>query len=157
MNQKPEYQFFLGNEAETLRFGVRLAGMLKEGDVLALDGDLGMGKTTLSRGLIKSLLPELEEVPSPTYTIVQTYETTGFLLWHFDLYRLEDPSEVIELGFEDAIEDVCLIEWPDKAGNYLPDARLTISLEAEGEGRLARLIAGSKDWADRLKEEFGHD
>ncbi len=157
MNAKPEYHFFLADEAETLRFGARLAKLLKEGDVLALYGDLGMGKTTLSRGLIKALVPDLEEVPSPTYTIVQTYDTDAFMLWHFDLYRLEEPDEVIELGFEDAIEDVCLIEWPEKAGSYLPQARLTVQLEADADGRTLTLIAGSDDWASRLEDYFGHD
>lgn len=157
MNAFPEYSFHLADEEETLNFGARLAQMLESGDVVALYGDLGMGKTTLSRGLIKSLIPELEDVPSPTYTIVQVYEPDAFQLWHFDLYRLDDPSEVIEIGLEEALIDVCLIEWPEKAGNYLPQSRLSVTLKPDGTGRLACLAAGSKEWADRLEGHFGHD
>lgn len=157
MTSNPEYQFFLADEAETLKFGARLSGLLRAGDVIALSGDLGMGKTTLTRGLIRSLIEGLEELPSPTFTLVQTYECPEFLIWHFDLYRLEDPSEVIEIGFEDALDDVCLIEWPEKAGHYLPRTRLTLRLDAQGDGRIATLMAGSEDWADRLGDFFGHD
>lgn len=157
MNARPEYVFLITDEVETLRFGASLAGLLQDGDVVALVGDLGMGKTTLSRGIIKSLLPDLTEVPSPTYTIVQTYDCPDFLLWHFDLYRLDEPRDVIELGFEDALNDVCLIEWPEKAGTYLPEARLTVRLDPAGEGRKLTLMAGSDHWADRLKDHFGHD
>lgn len=157
MNASPILQFSLASDNESERFGARLAALLSSGDIVALYGNLGMGKTTLSRGLIRSLLSPDQEVPSPTYTIVQTYDCDDFLLWHFDLYRLNAPDEVIELGFEDALEDVCLIEWPEKAGDFLPNDRLSVHIEAEGTGRKITLIPGTENWKRRLNEQFGHD
>jgi tRNA threonylcarbamoyladenosine biosynthesis protein TsaE len=127
------------NEADMLDLGARLGRALKPGDTVALIGGLGAGKTTLARGLVQSVLPH-ETVPSPTYTLVQTYdvpnEDGGFTLWHCDLYRLEHPDEAYELGLMDVMgEDVCLIEWPDRLGALLPDDALTIKITFEGEGR----------------------
>jgi tRNA threonylcarbamoyladenosine biosynthesis protein TsaE len=105
-----------------------IAPHLRCGDTLALRGDLGAGKTTLARGLIRALCGEVE-VPSPTYTLVQIYETPQGELWHGDMYRLESPQACHELGLEDAFLDaICLIEWPDNLGVFLPQSAINVSL-----------------------------
>lgn len=154
MNASPDFLFFLSSEDDMHAFGARLGALLLPGDIVSLEGDLGAGKTTLVRGLIRALMSDAEEVPSPTYTIVQTYEVGDLMIWHFDLYRLEAPEDVIEIGFEEALEDICLIEWPDKAGRYLPEDRLIIRIEREGDGRKLRLIPGTSAWETRLHEHF---
>ena len=126
-------------EAGMLDLGARLGRALRPGDTVALIGGLGAGKTTLARGLVQSVLPH-ETVPSPTYTLVQTYDFPGFTLWHCDLYRLEHPDEAYELGLMDAMgEDVCLLEWPDRLGALLPEDALEIEIMFEGEGRQVEL------------------
>lgn len=128
------------NEVEMLALGARLASALRAGDVICLFGGLGAGKTTLARGLIQSRLPH-ETVPSPTYTLVQTYDLEGITVWHCDLYRLEHPDEAYELGLMDALgEDVCLVEWPDRLGELLPKDVLTIEISFEGDGRKVSLL-----------------
>ena len=132
-------------------FGARLAPYLRMGDVLALSGELGAGKTTFSRSVIQALLGAVE-VPSPTYTLVQTYECSDFDLWHCDLYRLEAPSDVMELGLVDMEEEiVSLIEWPDKMGNYLSPQALNVYIGFHDTGRNISL-SGSTEWAERLKK-----
>ena len=126
-------------EMEMLALGGRIGRALRAGDTVTLAGGLGAGKTTLARGLVQSVLPH-ETVPSPTYTLVQTYEVHGFSLWHCDLYRLEHPDEAYELGLMDAMgEEVCLLEWPDRLGDLLPADVLEIEINFEGEGRLVTL------------------
>ncbi len=128
-----------------LALGARLGRALRAGDTIALIGGLGAGKTTLARGLVQSVLPH-ETVPSPTYTLVQTYDVPGFTLWHCDLYRLEHPDEAYELGLIDAMgEDVCLLEWPDRLGNLMPKDALQIEIKFEGEGRRVALTG----WDER--------
>ncbi len=139
----------LKDEAATLALGARIARFLQPGDVIALTGDLGAGKTTFSRGCIRALTNE-EEVPSPTYTLVQTYDVDDFEIWHCDLYRLERPADVIELGFLDVVDDVVLlIEWPDKMGEYLPSDRLTIDFKFKDNGRDVS-ITGGPGWTGRM-------
>ena len=122
-----------------LELGARLGRALRLGDTVALIGGLGAGKTTLARGLVQSFLPH-EIVPSPTYTLVQTYDFPDFTLWHCDLYRLEHPDEAYELGLIDAMgEEVCLLEWPDRLGALLPDEALKVEIAFEGEGRRVTL------------------
>jgi tRNA threonylcarbamoyl adenosine modification protein YjeE len=132
----------LPDEAATLALGERLAAYLTVGDVVALRGDLGAGKTTLARGLITALARraglEAEEVPSPSFAIAQLYELGGVVLWHFDLYRIERAAELDELGFSEA-RGILLVEWPERAGSALPEQRLDIRLEWVGEGRRAFL------------------
>lgn len=132
---------FLPDEQATLRLGEDLALALRRGDVLALHGDLGTGKTTLARSLIRALAgdPELE-VPSPTFTLVQVYE--GRLpIQHFDLYRLSSADELDELGFDDALEQgAALVEWPEQAGGRLPRDVIRLELTESGAGRLARIF-----------------
>lgn len=134
----------------TEALGAAVAALLQPGDVVALYGDLGAGKTTLSRGLISGLFGTPTEVPSPTYNLVQVYETPDFDLWHFDLYRLETPDELMELGWEETQDGVALIEWPDHAGSHLPAYRLDISLEIVGETRTAHLEGRGEVWQSRL-------
>lgn len=141
----------LPDEAATAALAQLLAPLLRQGDVLALQGDLGAGKTTFARALINVLEGPVEEVPSPTFTLVQTYQRGELEIWHFDLYRLEDPEEAWELGIEEAFsEGVSLIEWPDRLGSALPPERLELSLRHVDKGRRADLT-GHGDWAARLE------
>ncbi|PHR91829.1 MAG: tRNA (adenosine(37)-N6)-threonylcarbamoyltransferase complex ATPase subunit type 1 TsaE [Robiginitomaculum sp.] len=139
----------LDRPEDTSALGARLSAYLKAGDVVALRGTLGAGKTSLARGLIGALCGA-EEVPSPTYTLVQTYAGPQFDIWHFDLYRLENEADVWELGIEDALDTgVCLIEWPQRIEGLLSGAELTIEIVFEGEGRRAQ-ISGDENWGERL-------
>ena len=109
------------NEDETAAAAAALALDLKPGDVLFLHGTLGMGKSVFARSLIRALLddPALE-VPSPTFTLVQVYETAGFPVHHYDLYRIEDPEEIFELGWEDSLSGgITVVEWPERLGPYM--------------------------------------
>ncbi len=113
-------EFFTHDEQETRALAAILSQTAKVGDIFTLSGDLGAGKSAFARGFIQSLLGNID-VPSPTFTLVQNYEGPNGPLYHFDLYRLENPHDVLELGWDEALaEGICLIEWPDKAGDYLP-------------------------------------
>jgi tRNA threonylcarbamoyladenosine biosynthesis protein TsaE len=140
----------LPNPAATLALGQRLGERLEAGDVVCLSGGLGAGKTTLARGAIEAWTGRAEEAPSPTYTLVQTYEGPRGELWHVDLYRLKRPDDAWELGLEDAFASAaCLIEWPERLEDQLPKDRLDIALEPSGEGRNAALTAHGA-WRTRL-------
>lgn len=130
-------------------FGQRIAGRVAPGDVVALSGTLGTGKTTLARAIIAALGHQ-GEVPSPTYTIIETYDGLRVPLVHADFYRLEDPSEVEELGLDDYREGaVLLAEWPDHAGGFSHEAGcLSIALEKVGDGREAVVTPGTS-WQGR--------
>ena len=129
----------INNETDMLAFGARIMGQLFAGQTVCLTGGLGAGKTTLVRGMIQGVLGEIE-VPSPTYTLVQTYDMPDFELWHCDMYRLERPEDGYELGLMDAFEEaVCLIEWPDKLGKLIPEDALSIEIAFDGEGRKVTL------------------
>lgn len=146
--------FTLAGPDATARLAATLAPLLHAGDVVALEGDLGAGKTAFARALIRALTGREEEVPSPTFTLVQTYEAAEFDIWHFDLYRLKKPEEAFELGIEDAMaEGLSLIEWPDRLGPWLPRDRLTVAL-AYGAGAQERVatLSGGGDWPQRLEE-----
>jgi tRNA threonylcarbamoyladenosine biosynthesis protein TsaE len=143
----------LADEAATTALGTRIAAAARSGDVVALYGDLGAGKTTLARGLIRALAGPETEAPSPTFTLVQTYDTPNLQIWHFDLYRLTDPAEARELGIEEAVDGLALIEWPERLGRYLPHARLEVRLDFEGEGRIARLV-DLADWSTRIDGDW---
>ncbi|MEH6411855.1 MAG: tRNA (adenosine(37)-N6)-threonylcarbamoyltransferase complex ATPase subunit type 1 TsaE [Hyphomonas sp.] len=145
-----EILFDLDDDAATRALGAALAGLLQTGDVIALHGELGAGKTTLTRGLVQALCGADEDVPSPTYTLVQAYDAPDFPLWHFDLYRLGRPEDVNELGWDDTQDGVAVIEWPARAGRYLPAVRLDLTLEMLGEQRRARLEPVGEDWQKRL-------
>ena len=139
----------LETEADTQALGAALAPLLGIGDAICLSGDLGAGKSTLARGLIAARAGA-REAPSPTFTFVETYEAENLVLWHFDLYRLEAPEDVWELGYEDALEDgASLIEWPERIGALAPENALMVRLEIEGNGRIA-VIKADESWAIRL-------
>jgi tRNA threonylcarbamoyladenosine biosynthesis protein TsaE len=143
----------LEDEAATAALASRLGPHLRPGDVVALRGDLGAGKTAFARALIQSLGDPDDEVPSPTFTLVQTYETPAGSIWHFDLYRLSGADEVIELGWDEVRADgIALVEWPDRLGSLLPADRLdiTISFGPTPGGRRIGLT-GYGGWADRLE------
>ncbi|WP_114522135.1 tRNA (adenosine(37)-N6)-threonylcarbamoyltransferase complex ATPase subunit type 1 TsaE [Altererythrobacter sp. ZODW24] len=133
-------------------FGARIAAKLRAGDVVALAGDLGAGKTTLARAIIAALGYE-GEVPSPTFTIIETYDppATSLPLAHVDFYRLKHPDEAQELGLDDYRQGAALLaEWPDHAGGFAHEpACLSILLESAEEGRIAIVEAGP-DWLSRL-------
>ena len=144
----------LSSSDETANLARHIAPRLTAGDVLLLDGPIGAGKSFFARTLILDLLPVPEDIPSPTFTLVQTYDTADFEIWHCDLYRLSTPYEVQELGIEDAFQDaVCLIEWPDRLGDLtLPDAlTLTLSLTDTPEERHAVLTATDPKWFPLLE------
>ncbi|KAF0223210.1 MAG: ATP-binding [Rhodospirillaceae bacterium] len=142
----------LADEAATRRLGQALAARARPGDVIMLHGTLGMGKSTLARAFIQTLTSADEEVPSPTFTLVQMYEGTGGDIWHFDLYRLDKSEDAFELGIEDAFADgISLIEWPDRLGRLAPRRRLEIHLHLGqcATARRAELISYDQ-WNDRL-------
>ena len=119
----------LENLSATISFANRLAEIVGPGDIIGLSGDLGAGKTAFARAFIRGENQALE-VPSPTFTLVQTYNKEALTIWHFDFYRLERPDEIFELGIEDAFEEgVSLIEWPEKMGGYAPSEWLKLELE----------------------------
>lgn len=145
-------QFVLKSEPETVALGAQIAELLRPGDLVGLAGNLGAGKTTLARALVRHLLPG-EEVPSPTFTLVQIYDVRQFKIWHTDLYRVKARSELRELGFEEALEDgVLLVEWPDRMAEDLPEDRLDVIMEVDdgAEDRRVKLI-GRGSWASRVK------
>ena len=119
--------------AATKRFGGLLAAQLKAGDVIALSGALGAGKSALARAIIQAIDPTEDDVPSPTFTLVQHYALAdGTPLWHLDLYRIDDAQDAMALGLDDAFVDaVCLIEWPDRLKKFLPKTNLSIHLYAD--------------------------
>jgi tRNA threonylcarbamoyladenosine biosynthesis protein TsaE len=132
----------LASEADTQTVGRYLAAQLRVGDVIALSGPLGVGKTALARVLIEALGHE-GEVPSPSFAIVQPYETLDPPLWHVDLYRIEHPDELAELGLESALDDAAMVvEWPERAGDKAwPEAlRLTLDFAPDGARRLTARV-----------------
>jgi tRNA threonylcarbamoyladenosine biosynthesis protein TsaE len=144
----------LPDEAATAALASQLAAVARAGDVLALRGQLGVGKTSLARAFIRAFAANDEEVPSPTFTLVQTYDADRATIWHFDLYRLATAEEAWELGIEEAFASgISLIEWPERLGPLLPPDRLDITLEfcSEPEARRA-LIKGAADWRARLND-----
>lgn len=139
-----EQRITVKTEQETQALAAQIAADTKAGDVICLNGTLGAGKTAFSRYFVQSLLGEGIEVPSPTFTLVQTYDSNNFTIWHFDLYRLEDPEEVYELGWEDALSDgVLLIEWPEKAGNLIPSQAKEINITIEPDKSRTFTIKGT--------------
>ena len=143
--------FDLKAEAETAALGREIARHLAAGDTVTLSGPLGAGKTVVARAIVRTFLPR-EEVPSPTFTLVQSYETQNFAIAHVDLYRVKAISELRELGLDEALErGVLVVEWPDRMGLHLPSDRLDIMFEAvDGESRLMKLV-GRGSWSARLK------
>jgi len=139
-----EGDFRLADEAATTRLGATVARTLAAGEAVCLRGVLGAGKSTLARGLIRARTGTTEDVPSPTFTLVQFYEGAGLKLAHFDLYRLNEAGEADEIGLDEALDEgAAIIEWPERLGRHLPKDRLDIEVlivgDAGRESRLARL------------------
>jgi tRNA threonylcarbamoyladenosine biosynthesis protein TsaE len=141
----------LPDETATAALAARIAAVAAPADIIALKGDLGSGKTTFARAFIRACGNQ-EEVPSPTFTLVQVYDARPTAIWHFDLYRIRVPEEAWELGIEDAfITGISLIEWPERLGPLLPDRRLELGF-AFGDEPGARHIAidPGKEWEKRV-------
>jgi len=144
----------LEDESATQALAARLAAAVGIGDVIALSGDLGSGKTVFARAFIRRYCTTVDEVPSPTFTLVQMYDGGAAPVYHFDLYRLKHPDEALELGIEDAFADgISLIEWPDRLGPWLPANRLDVHL-SQGRRRDARraVLTGHGHWLARLMD-----
>jgi tRNA threonylcarbamoyladenosine biosynthesis protein TsaE len=142
----------LEDEQATLSLGARLAAVARPGDVIALSGPLGVGKTALARGFIAAL-GHAGDVPSPSFAIVQPYEELEPPVWHVDLYRIEDPSEMDELGLDSATDAVLLVEWPERAGVQMwPDA-LTLALDFADDGGRILTAKVPPSWEGRWPPE----
>lgn len=154
--RRAQYRRALPDEAATAALAAELAPLLRPGDLVTLSGTLGAGKTAFARALIAARAGAPVEVPSPTFTLVQSYELPGGTIWHFDLYRLTDPDEVIELGWDEARADgIALVEWPDRLGPLAGADRLDIALallpgDAANAPRQA-VLTGHGGWAKRLE------
>ena len=120
----------LAREADTIALATALAPSLQAGDCLLLSGEIGAGKSAFARALIRARLSRMEDVPSPTFTLVQTYDAPDGDIWHLDLYRLTSPDEAMELGLDDALGTaICLIEWPDRLDNLVPKNASALTFE----------------------------
>lgn len=154
---KAPFPLHLPDPAATDRLAAALGAVLRPGSVVLLSGPIGAGKTHFARSLIRSLQDEPEDVPSPTFTLVQAYDTRCGPLWHADLYRLSGPDEVVELGLDEAFETaICLIEWPDRLGDMTPPAALSMTFHAPDldrtpEARTVGFDWQEGDWANRLQ------
>lgn len=136
--------FTLNSLSDTNALAGCFASCLRQGDIVGLTGGLGVGKSAFARAAILSQCDDIEDVPSPTFTLVQQYQTrTGLDVWHMDLYRLQDPEEVFALGVEEAfIEAACLVEWPEMMGHFWPKSAIMIAIErAEDESRSLHIDA----------------
>lgn len=148
---------FLDAESATLALGRALARALHPGLKIYLRGNLGAGKTTLVRGILRGL-GYAEKVKSPTYTLVELYEVSSLYLYHFDFYRFADPEEWEEAGFREyfGAESVCLVEWPERAGDLLPPPDMEVTLAIDQEGRrveVAAMTENGRKCLARLKQE----
>ncbi|WP_085717414.1 tRNA (adenosine(37)-N6)-threonylcarbamoyltransferase complex ATPase subunit type 1 TsaE [Pseudomonas sp. B28(2017)] len=137
-----EVTLYLADEQAMSDFGARIARITQGHGLIFLEGNLGMGKTTLSRGIIRGL-GHTGAVKSPTFTLVEPYEIGDIRAFHFDLYRLVDPEELEYLGIRDYFEDdaLCLIEWPDKGAGFLPKPDLTITISPQDSGRSLKILS----------------
>ena len=153
----PVLQLELPNLSATQYLGALLADGLAAGDVISLSGSIGAGKTTLARAIILAANPNETDVPSPTFSLVQTYELVDKTpLWHLDLYRIESPEDAMQLGLDDAFVDAaCLIEWPDRLKKFLPKSTLSIHLyhayDDNSDGIRFADMTAPPQWAERLK------
>lgn len=154
----PSLTLHLADADATARLGQWFAARLRAGDCLLLEGSIGAGKSHFARALIQARLGRADDVPSPTFTLVQTYQA-DVEIWHADLYRLTHPDEVLELGLEAAFDSaICLIEWPDRLGSYTPAEALRLTFAEQGEGRSVAVRLGARaDLTAALREEFSAD
>lgn len=148
-------QIDIPNEEAMEQLGALLASLLTAPALLFLQGDLGMGKTTLARGFMRARGHQ-GAVKSPTYTLVEPYELAGEMIYHFDLYRLCDPEELEFMGIRDYLSgSIALVEWPDQGAGMLPQPTLEITLQQQGGGRRAT-IAGDEALTHQLQEQWSH-
>jgi len=142
-------QIDLPDQSATEAFAARLAGLAQPGDVIALHGEMGMGKSVFARAFLRALAqdPALE-VPSPTFSLVQTYDTSKGAVAHFDLWRLDGPDSLFELGWDELQEGIMLVEWPERAEGELPNHALHLTL-TQGNEEEAREVTIT-GWSDRL-------
>ena len=142
----------LADEAATGRLAARVASLARRGDVIALGGPLGVGKTSFARAFIRASGAADAEVPSPTFTLVEVYERPGAPIWHFDLFRLDAPADVFELGIEEAFADgISLVEWPERLGPLLPRERLGVELFFADTPQSRRAtVTAPPAWSERL-------
>lgn len=148
-------QIEFGTPKDTCCFARVLGGQLSPGDTILLNGSVGAGKTYFARSLIQSKLEVPEDVPSPTFTLVQVYDTSLGEIWHADLYRLTGNFEVEELGLDQAFsEAICLVEWPDRLGERTPKNALTLTLDAPfgDDRRVATFTWQHPSWDEKLKK-----
>jgi tRNA threonylcarbamoyladenosine biosynthesis protein TsaE len=147
----------LEDEAATAQLGAAIAAKLKPGEAVCLSGPLGAGKSTLARALIRALTTPTEEVPSPTFTLVQFYEGPRLKVAHFDLYRVSNPDEAYEIGLDEALDDgAAIIEWPERLQGRLPADRLDVEIGLLEAGRSVRLIPyGAWEGRGLEFEQFG--
>lgn len=145
----------LPSPENTARLAVEMASRLEPGDIILLDGPIGSGKTHFARSLIQASLPEPEDVPSPTFTLIQVYDTGSHEIWHADLYRLTSQDEVEELGLVEAFETaVCVVEWPEKLGDLRPAAALTVQFQTLPDAEDARQLTltwSNPKWDEKLE------
>jgi tRNA threonylcarbamoyladenosine biosynthesis protein TsaE len=148
MSAAATHSMELPSLAATETLAASVAALVRQGDVILLEGELGAGKTVFARAFLRAATgdPALE-VPSPTFTLVQSYDTPIGVVHHFDLWRLEGPCGLVELGWDDARVDVVLVEWPDRLGSLRPDAALTVALHVTGADSRRGVLSG---WPDRL-------
>jgi tRNA threonylcarbamoyladenosine biosynthesis protein TsaE len=151
----PLITLFLADADETTRLGAWFAAHLRAGDCVLLEGSIGAGKSHFARAFIQARLGRAEDVPSPSFTLVQTY-TADVEVWHADLYRLSHPDEVLELGLDEAFDTaICLIEWPDRLGKLTPRSALRLSFLDAGLGRKVGVHLGARsDLAQGLLSGF---
>jgi tRNA threonylcarbamoyladenosine biosynthesis protein TsaE len=148
----PPVEIALADEAATERLGAAIARALRAGDAVCLSGPLGAGKSVLARALVRALTTPDEEVPSPTFTLVQFYEGARLTVAHFDLYRLTSAAEAYELGLDEALDEgAIVVEWPERLEGRLPPDRLDIEIRTEGDARRARLVPAGA-WEGRTLE-----
>jgi len=156
MNSHDHLRLISPSPETTVQIAARLGQTLSAGDVILLSGPVGAGKSHFARALIQSrlaVLGRVEDVPSPTFTIVQSYDLDDVELWHADLYRLTDPSECDELGLIDAFDSaICLVEWPDRLGMLKPEGALHVTLTPQQDMRVLQFTTDSALWTARLDE-----
>lgn len=152
-----QHQLHLTSSAHTTRLAQAIAPHLHAGSTLLLSGVVGAGKTHFARQLILSKLSEInaiEDVPSPTFTLVQTYDLGDTEIWHADLYRLSDGNEAYELGLEAAFDtDICLVEWPDRLGDLAPENALSLNFELVTEDERTLVLQWQSNHWDSIVEQ----